>query len=57
MSFHSNDNDTYLSILSTGVMLKAMLGILVHDDSFIHPTSSSRASGCKELNWSLQLDT
>lgn len=49
MRFHSNDNDTYLSILGTGVMLKATLGILVCEDSFIHHTSSSRASGLQGI--------
>lgn len=44
MTFHSHDNDTYLSVLGIGVMLKATLRILVHS-SFIHPMASSRASG------------
>lgn len=50
MSFHSDDNDTYLSILGTGVMLKDALGILVHDDYFINPQTLAGQAGCKELN-------
>lgn len=50
MSFHSDDNDTYLSILGTGVMLKDAPGILVHDDYCIHPQTLAGQAGCKELN-------
>lgn len=50
MSFHSDDNDTYRSILGTGVMLKDALGILVHDDYFINPQTLAGQAGCKELN-------
>lgn len=49
MSFLSHDDDTYLSVLGTDVILKATLGILVHDNSFLHPLASSRAGGLKEL--------
>lgn len=49
MSFLSHDDDTDLSVLGTDVILEAILGILAHDDSFVHLQASTRTGGLKEL--------